>query len=81
MCLSKADKIAREFAIKEEKLIQGFIAKTSPFVIGVLTTLATLFSLISSKSYPFSCRTLLILRRRVSLDFLPKGENRSKTNL
>ena len=41
--LSKADKISRDFSIKEDEITIGFIAKASPFIIGVLTTLVTLF--------------------------------------
>src|SRR5687768_11540882 len=48
MRLSKADEITREFAIKKEKLIQGFIAKISSFVIGVLIALVTLFLIVKS---------------------------------
>jgi hypothetical protein len=56
MRLSKADEIAREFAIKVEKLIQGFIEKYHPLLSGVLTTLVTLlFTYILSvkKAIPF----------------------------
>jgi len=41
--MSRADKISRDFAIKEEKLVIGFIEKTTPFIIGILSTLITLF--------------------------------------
>jgi len=41
--LSKAERIARDYSIKEEVYINGFISKISPFLIGVLTTLVTLF--------------------------------------
>jgi hypothetical protein len=61
--LSKADEIVRDFSIEEEKVVNGFIAKLSPFLIGILTTLLTLFSLIRYKSLTFSRRRRIIVQQ------------------